>query len=150
MQTILQCLYMHPNNTRFSLNNVTLLILFLQIPVTSYPLIHNYFPAPFPNTLNPTLLPCVRVYIISHFVIIFRPTHTPSILLGYIPTIHQIFFQSLFWPCSENPLENEVRVLWESVVCNFFLTKWALLNIPLHGTSVVVDGIPIYETHNFS
>ena len=64
VQTILQCLYMHPYNTRFSLNNVRLLILFLQIPVTCYPLIHNYFPTPFPNTLNPTLLPNVTFYVI--------------------------------------------------------------------------------------
>ena len=120
VQPILRRFCMHPNNMRFSAINFSLLIPFLQITVTCYSLIHNYFPAPFSKTLNPTLQPRVTVYIILHLITIFKPTHKPSILFGYIPTIHQIFFRPLFGLSSNNPLDNDVCVLWEKVVCFFF------------------------------
>jgi len=88
VQPTLQYLYRHPNNIWFSVKNVRLLIMFLQIPVICSPLIHNSFPAHFSNTLNPTLLPRVTVYVILHLIITFKATHTPSILWGYIATIH--------------------------------------------------------------
>jgi hypothetical protein len=147
VQPTLRYFYRHLPNILLSLKNAGLLILFLQIPVTCYPLIHNYFPAPFPNTLNLTLLPHVTVYVISHFIIIFRLTHTLSILLSYILIIHQRFFRSLFGPYSRNPLDDDICVLWKNVVCLLvFFTKWTVLYILLLLTSVVVGGILVYKT----
>ena len=99
VQTTLQYLYMHLNNTRFSLNNVRFLILFIQIPVSCHPLIHNYFPAPFPNTLNPILLPCHSVYYFTFNNNIHTNTyafHFIELYPHYLPDIFSVTSLTVF------------------------------------------------------
>ena len=101
VQPILQCLHMHPNNMKFSVKNVRLLILFLHIPVTCSPLILSRHPFKTPLTLLCySVSQFMLLYTITFYIYIFKSTHTLSILLGYIlhypPDILSATFRTIF------------------------------------------------------
>jgi len=131
VQPIPQYFYRHLPNILLNLKNAGLLILFLQIPVTCFPLIHNSFPTPFPNTLNRTLMPSVTVYIILHSITLQTNTyafHFIGLYPHYPPEIFLVNFRTIF---KEYSGWRRLRFMGECCLFVRFFYKMSCIEYPI-------------------